>query len=387
VPFAWGDSQQEAFDQLKRKLCEAPLLHVPDFSREFVLTTDASNTAVSAVLQQRMEGGLVPISYHSRILNPAEKKYSTYEKECLAVLFGLEKCRVYLEHKEFELQCDNLALCWLLKRVKDVGRLGRWILRLSCFKFKVVHTRGSDNVVAEALSQMFEGQSPESPDLACANMLSSLPLVYSSLSEHQKGDPFCEDLRKKVRGKETSGKDFQIHQGLLCYSPRSAKRRRWVVTISLRGIVIRYFHDGILAGHLGARKTLGKICSNLWWPCMRQEVFEYVREYDLCQRAKRAQNTRVGLHSAEPPRYPVEKLFIDFVGPLVRSKRCNIAILVVVDGFSKFVTFFPVRRITSKVVLDCLERSFFPMYGTPKYFVSDNARVFCCRQFRDLCFR
>ena len=94
MPFAWGDSQQEAFDQLKRKLCEAPLLHVPDFSREFVLTTDASNTAVSAVLQQRMEGGLVPISYHRRILNPAEKKYSAYEKECLVVLFGLEKCRL-----------------------------------------------------------------------------------------------------------------------------------------------------------------------------------------------------------------------------------------------------------------------------------------------------
>ena len=115
VPFVWGESQQGAFDQLKRKLCEAPLLHVPDFSREFVLTTDASNTAVSAVLQQRMESGLVPISYHNRILSSAEKKYSTYEKECLAVLFGLEKCRVYLEHQEFELQCDNLALCWLLK--------------------------------------------------------------------------------------------------------------------------------------------------------------------------------------------------------------------------------------------------------------------------------
>ena len=232
-----------------------------------------------------------------------------------------------------------------------------------------------------------EGQSPESPDLVCANVLSSLPLVYSSLSEHQKEDPFCEDLRKKVRGKDPSGKNFQIYQGLLCYSPRNAKRRRWVVPSSLRSMVIRYFHDGILGGHLGARKTLGKICSNLWWPCMRQEVFEYVRKCELCQRAKPAQNTRVGLHSAEPPRYPLERLFIDFVGPLVRSKRGNIAILVAVDGFSKFATFFPVRSISSKVVLDCLERRFFPMYGTPKYVVSDNARVFCCRQFRDLCFR
>jgi len=90
-------------------------------------------------------------------LSPTERGYSTYEKECLGVIFGCEKCRAYLEHKEFEVQCDNLALCWLLKRVKDVGRLGRWILRLSSFKFKVTHTRGTDNVVADALSRMFEG--------------------------------------------------------------------------------------------------------------------------------------------------------------------------------------------------------------------------------------
>jgi hypothetical protein len=127
----------------------------------------------------------VPIGYYSRVLTSAERKYSTYEKECLAVLFGCEKCRVYLEHKQFELSCDNLALCWLLKRVKDVGRMGRWILRLAPFKFIVKHSRGVDNAVADALSRMFEGHCPESPDIVCATMLSSLPLVYSSLQEHQ----------------------------------------------------------------------------------------------------------------------------------------------------------------------------------------------------------
>jgi hypothetical protein len=66
----------------------------------------------------------------------------------------------------------------------------------------------------------------------------------------------------------------------------------------------------------------------------------------------------------------MEKLFIDFVGPLVRSKRGNIAILVVEDGFSKFVFFYPVRRITAQSILDCLERSFFPAYGTPKFLVT-----------------
>jgi hypothetical protein len=115
VPLVWNKEHQGAFETLKRALCEAPVLQVPDFSHEFVLVTDASEVAVLAVLQQKVAGALAPIAYYSHVLTAAERKYSTYDKECLAVLFGCEKCSGHLEHKEFELHCDNLALCWLLK--------------------------------------------------------------------------------------------------------------------------------------------------------------------------------------------------------------------------------------------------------------------------------
>jgi len=107
---------------------------------------------------------------------------------------------------------------------------------------------------------------------------------------------------------------------------------------------------------------------------MRAEIFQYVRQCSLCQRAKPAQNTRVGLHAAEPAARPMERLFVDFVGPLTRTKRGNTAILVLVDGFSKFVKFCPVRRITSPTSVDCLEKDYFPAYGTPSMLVTDNAR-------------
>ena len=148
------------------------MLQVPDFEKQFVLVTDASDLGISAVLNQRVGDDLAPVSYYSRMLTPAEN-YSTYEKECLAVVYGCEKCRSYLEHKEFELHCDNLALCWLLKRVKEIGRLGRWVLRLAPFKFMVKHTRGADNVVADALSRVFKGQIRKSPKMVCATMLES----------------------------------------------------------------------------------------------------------------------------------------------------------------------------------------------------------------------
>jgi hypothetical protein len=119
---------------------------------------------------------------------------------------------------------------------------------------------------------------------------------------------------------------------------------------------------------------------------MRKVVFDYVRKCELCQRAKPSQNMHVGLHSAEPCSETMEKLFVDIVGPLVRSKRENIVILVMVDAFTKFVFSYPVHRITAQVVLDCLERSSFPAYGTPKFVVTDNAKVFCCRLLRAFVF-
>jgi hypothetical protein len=107
----------------------------------------------------------------------------------------------------------------------------------------------------------------------------------------------------------------------------------------------------------------------------------------MCQRAKTAQNTQVGFHSATPLSRPLETIFIDFVGQLLRTRTGNQAILFVSGGFSKFVAFFPLRNINSKAVGDARERRYFPAHGTPESVVSDNAKVFRSRSFSDLCFK
>ena len=89
---------------------------------------------------------------------------------------------------------------------------------------------------------------------------------------------------------------------------------------------------------------------------MRGDVFKYVKSCELCQRAKPDQNMRVELYSTDPSALPLDRLCIDFVGSLVRSRRGNITIYVVVNAFSKFVALYRVRRIAARVVLDCLER-------------------------------
>jgi transposase InsO family protein len=387
VKFMWGEEHQKAFEELKTALCEAPVLQVPDFEREFVLATDASNLAISAVLNQRVEGKLAPVAYYSRLLNHTERKYSTYEKECLAVLLGCEKARCYLEHKEFELHCDNLALCWLFRNVKDVGRLGRWILRLAPFKFQVHHTRGKENIVPDALSRMFEEQVGTCQEEAVIASVQGLPLVYMSLESSQKEDDQCKEIRAGIERGDPVMNKFTVHSKLICYHPRRVGKRRYVVPKQLQPMVIKYYHDSPLAGHLGMFKTWHKVAKNFYWSTLKDDVFQHVRQCELCQRAKPAQNTKEGLHTSSPVEGVLDRVFIDFFGPMTRTKKGNQAILVVMDGFSKFVSFFPVRGITSEVVCDRLENQYFKAYGIPRSLVTDNARVFKSKMFHDFCFK
>ena len=115
--------------------------------------------------------------------------------------------------------------------------------------------------------------------------------------------------------------------------------------------------------------------------------FQDDRNCYLCQRGKPAPHTRVGLHAAEPPAKTLEKLFVDFVWPLTRTKHGNSAILVVLGSISKFVTIFPVRRMAISFVINCLEKGYFPAYGTPTSIFIHSARVIRSKEFKELCFR
>jgi len=254
------------------------------------------------------------------------------------------------------------------------------------YQFKDQHTRGRNNVVADTLSRMFGHVSENNTEVLCAVLLDSLPLVYSSLAEHQAEDDFFADIHGRVQAKLPGSENFQIRKVLLCYCPRQAKRRRWVVPPSLREMLLKYFHGAVFSGHLGAWKTYHKIASNFWWPKMRLEIFNYVLGCELCQRAKPAHDSRVGLHSASPATASTERLFNYFVGPLTRTKCGKISIPVVVDSFSKFVSFCPVRKMTLSAVSDYLGRSYFSAFGVLKSIVTDYYKAFSCKELKDLCF-
>lgn len=137
VKIHWKPAQEQAFQNLKTRLVEAPILCCPDFSQPFHLQTDASNEGLGAVLYQVIDGKEVVVSYASRTLNEAEKKYSVTEKECLAVVWGIFKMRPYLEGYKFTVITDHQALKWLHALDNPSGRLARWALTLQQYDFDI----------------------------------------------------------------------------------------------------------------------------------------------------------------------------------------------------------------------------------------------------------
>ena len=148
-----GDEQEKAFQELKDILSTEPLLIYPDFSQPFIVTCDASNTAVGAVLSQLRDGEGKPIACCSRQLNSAERNYSCTERELLAVIFATKQFRCYLYGYKFTLQTDHSALRWLLNLKDPSSRLTRWSLRLAEFDYEIIHRPGSKMMHADALSR------------------------------------------------------------------------------------------------------------------------------------------------------------------------------------------------------------------------------------------
>ena len=110
----WTSACDAAFHILKTYLCTSPVINSPNFSKPFVLQTDASDLGVGAVLSQySTDNQLHPVAYFSKELLPREERYSTVEKECLAVKLGIEAFHFYLMGHTFTVQIDHCALIWL----------------------------------------------------------------------------------------------------------------------------------------------------------------------------------------------------------------------------------------------------------------------------------
>ena len=147
-------SGMHSVKKLKHKLSESPVLRVPDFSRAFIVQTDASEVGIGAVLTQTDENGHEhPIAFASRKLKPREQKYAVIEKECLAIVWALGFFHSYLYGQHFVSETDHQPLKWLQQMKNKNQRLIRWALSLQPFKFDIRHRAGAQHNNADGLSR------------------------------------------------------------------------------------------------------------------------------------------------------------------------------------------------------------------------------------------
>ncbi|KAJ1114366.1 hypothetical protein NDU88_002604 [Pleurodeles waltl] len=152
----WTPECQKAFDTLKQAMCSAPVLLAPDYSKEFVVQTDASEEGIGAVLAQvNEEGHDHPVAFISRRLLPREKKWSAIEREAFAVVWSLKKLRPYLFGTHFRVQTDHRPLRWLMQMRGENPKLLRWSISLQGMDFTVEHRPGTAHANADGLSRFF----------------------------------------------------------------------------------------------------------------------------------------------------------------------------------------------------------------------------------------
>nr|GEV84819.1 DNA-directed DNA polymerase [Tanacetum cinerariifolium] len=144
----------KAFQTLKEKLMEAPILIAPNWDLPFELMYDASDFTIGAVLGQQHEKHFKPIHYASKTMNDAESNYTTTEMEMLAVVYAFEKFRSYLIINKSIVHTDHFALKYLFAKKDAKARLLQWVLLLQEFDFKVLDTKGAENLAADHLSRL-----------------------------------------------------------------------------------------------------------------------------------------------------------------------------------------------------------------------------------------
>ncbi|XP_074819017.1 uncharacterized protein LOC141993377 [Natator depressus] len=150
----WTEKCQKAFNKLKATLMSDPVLRAPDFDKPFLVTTDASERGVGAVLMQKgPDQEFHPVVSLSKKLSERESNWSITEKECYAIVYALEKLRPYVWGRRFHLQTDHAALKWLHTVKETNKKLLRWSLALQDFDFNIQHISGASNKVADALSR------------------------------------------------------------------------------------------------------------------------------------------------------------------------------------------------------------------------------------------
>lgn len=355
-PVQWSTEMTTAFNATKAALAKATLLVHPKTDAPTALTVDASDIAVGGVLQQKLGNIWKPLAFFSRQLSNAEKKYSAFDRELLAIHLGIRKFRYFLEGRPFTVYTDHKPLTFAMakKSAPWSARQARQLAAISEYTTDIQHVSGKANTVADTLSRATINAINDGLDFrAMARDQSTLDLGDSQSSLDIQRVPF-------------DGGQY----GLLC--DVSTGTPRPVVPMSWRRQVFDAVHN---LSHPGIRATKKLVSSKYVWKGLAKDVNEWARTCIACQRSKVSQHTKTPLQTFRVPEKRFAHLNIDLVGPLPHSRGYT-HLLTIVDRFTRWPEAIPINDISAAGCARALVYHWVARFGVPADMSSDRGPQF-----------
>lgn len=371
TPIEWTKEADEAFEKCKLSLQNAAVLAYPLPTVPISLFADASDTCVGAVLQQYSDGKWQPLAYFSKKLTVAQTKYSTYDKELLAIYLSVQHFRYLHEGRELIIYTDHKALTYAFGKLskdnnKEIPRRTRQLLFISEFTTDIRHVQGKYNVVADALSRI-ETVS-----------LQNITIDFSLVAKAQSTD---DELKLLLRNDKLQFKKIILPDCTYdMYCETSTGNARPYIPEQFRRDIFRHIHN---LSHPGIRASRRMVADRYFWRNMNKDVGLWAKTCVQCQKSKVTRHTK-----SEPGKFPevdrFQHIHTDLVGPLPTTVEGYRYCLTIIDRATGWPEAFPLQNISAETVAQTIYDGWIVRFGCPVTLTSDQGKQFESNLFRQL---
>ncbi|XP_063545731.1 uncharacterized protein K02A2.6-like [Cydia strobilella] len=387
MSWKWGEIEEDAFKKAKQLLTSDLTLVQFDKNKEVILTCDASEYGVGALISHVFDDGQEkPIAMASRTMQPHERNYSQLDKEALAIIYALKKFREYLVGVKFTIVTDHKPLIGLLNPRKPIPdqispRLLRWSLILASYNYDILYKPGQVIQNADGLSRWCSPDPvQEEAPLPEVLLLEQTPEGWTVSVDDIASETKKDELLKKVvffalHGWPSESNDRTLMPYIQRKDAISVSKdcllfsNRVIIPEKLQDQVLKIIH----APHAGMVQSKAYARAYVYWPGMDADITEIVERCEPCQLTRN--NPPATFREWPMPEKAWQRLHIDFAGPFM-----NKTFLILVDAYSKWPEIEVMSSMSSAQVIQSL-RKIFAEQGLPDLLVSDNGTAFVSDEF------